>query len=185
MAESEVNLPDSEDRGLVQRYLEDRDEDAFLAIYRRYTPALYRLALGLTGSEQDAADALQESWLRAARRLPEFRWQSALQTWLSGIVINCCRESWRRDKRPEAGEAAPVHAVSTDEARVDVARAIRDLPDRARAVLLLHEIYGHTHGEIARLLEIDEGTSKSQLSYSRQWMRRWFDQRIAGGNHVR
>lgn len=168
----------------MERYLSTRDELSFGAIYRRHTPSLYRLALGLTGEPDRAADAVQETWVRAIRRIGSFRWSSSLRTWLCGIVINCCRESWRQEI---TGDPSPLPSVQAPPDRVDLLRALRDLPDRARAVLVLHEIFGHTHVEIGRLLDIEEGTSKSQLHYSREWLRRWFDARKdqKGGRHAR
>lgn len=173
-----------EERALVERYLSTRDEASFGALYRRHTPALYRLALGLTGEPDRAADAVQETWLRAMRRLDSFRWSSPLRTWLCGIVVNCCRESWRHRA---TGDLSPLPSVEPPGDQVDLLRALRALPDRARAVLVLHEVLGHTHAEIGRLLDIDEGTSKSQLHYSRLRLRQWFDarQEQGGRRHAR
>lgn len=181
----EMSESNHDDRFLAERYLRDRDEESFRALYRRHTPALYRIGISLTGNADAAADVVQETWLRAARRLDSFRWSSALGTWLAGIAINCCRESWRNGEPfPDDRNAVPVRPARED--RVDLVRAIRDLPDGSRAVLMLHEVFGHTHAEIATILEIDEGTSKSQLSYSRKLMRRWFERRSSrtGGNDV-
>ena len=64
------------------------DERAFRELYRRHSPALYQLALRIVGgSEVDAQDVIQETWVRATTRLGQFRWESSLRTWLSGITI--------------------------------------------------------------------------------------------------
>lgn len=165
------------DRFLVERYRKSRDEESFRVLYRRHATAVYRLCLGVTTSEADAADAVQEAWLRALRGLDRFRWGSTFRTWLSGIALNCCRELLRRrgDEAPETGPE--LRAVGPPEPTRDALRALRSLPEGARTVLLLHGLFGYTHGEIAELLAVEPGTSKSQLSYARQRIRRWSEER--------
>ena len=87
----------SSDEALVTEYLESRDEGAFRDLYRAHSPYLFGLALRITGGRRDEAEeALQEAWIRAAQKLDTFRWQSALKTWLAGFVVNCCREAQRK-----------------------------------------------------------------------------------------
>src|SRR5262245_1528706 len=161
--------PGDADRRDVAAFLERRTEEAFLALYRRHAPAMYGLALRLLGGRRsDADDVLQEAWLRAIRRLPEFRWASALRTWLCGLTINCCRERFREPLFEELTEAVEVGAT---EAAIDVERALAGLAPGYRAVLILHDLEGYTHAEIAAALRIEAGTSKSQLSRARQLLR--------------
>jgi RNA polymerase sigma-70 factor (ECF subfamily) len=105
--------------------------------------------------------------------LSRFAWHSSLRTWLSSIVINCCRELWRarREEMVVQDVHAEVHAVDVA-GKLDVATALARLPTGYRAVLVLHDIAGFTHEEIAERLQIEPGTSKSQLSRARQAMRR-------------
>ena len=167
-----------EDRTLVESFLASREESAFRTLYRRHTPALYPLALRvLRGNDVDAQDVVQETWIRAVEGLGAFRWESALRTWLTGILLNRCKEQFRsrvREPRAEgpgpAGEpGAPIRPAAT--ARLDLERGLALLPEGYREVLLLHDVQGHTHVEIARLLGIEEGTSKSQLSRARRVLR--------------
>lgn len=84
------------DRDLADAVVRSGDEAAFRQLYRRHTPALYRLALRLGGGDQPWAEELvQRSWIRAVERLGTFGWRSALATWLGGIAVNCARELWR------------------------------------------------------------------------------------------
>lgn len=164
----------SDDLALVRAFLGSRGEGAFRALYRAHTPALYALALRLTGGEQsEAEDLVQESWVRAVRALPSFRGQSALRSWLCGFVVNVRRErirsDWRTTDALDVETAAPT--VSLDMA-VDLEQAIGALPEGARDVFVLHIVYGYTHGEIAEMLGIVEGTSKSQLARARTLLRR-------------
>ena len=145
---------------------------AFRSLYRRHTPALYAFALRLHGNVDDANDAVQEAWLRALRGLGGFAWKSSLRTWLSGIVLNCCRERWvaRGEPLEVAPEALPA-ATDHPELRVDLERAIAALPTGYRTVVVLHDIEGYTHEEIAAHLGVEPGTSKSQLARARRSLR--------------
>jgi RNA polymerase sigma factor (sigma-70 family) len=174
---------DAADRELVGNYLRRREEASFLSLYRRHTPALFGLAVRLCAGERgDAEEIVQEAWVRAAQSLPSFRWSSSLRTWLSGIVVN----SWRELARARSREALRVdvdapcaaeHEVPLP-ARIDLAQAVRELPDGFRAVLLLHDVEGFTHEEIGRLLGIETGTAKSQLARAREALRRRLGGRV-------
>jgi RNA polymerase sigma-70 factor (ECF subfamily) len=161
----------------VARFLASRDDEVFRALFRRHTPALLRLALRLLGGDAAAAeDAVQEAWVRATERLSSFRFESALRTWLSGFVVNCCREA-RRRARPEAG-AAPLAGLeerlpaARSEPAFDLERAVVGLADGYRQVFVLHDLMGFTHREIGERLGIEEGTSKSQLFLARRALRK-------------
>lgn len=163
----------SDDLALVRAFLRARGEDAFRTLYRAHTPALYALALRLTGGDQgEAEDLVQESWVRAVRALSSFRAQSALSTWLCGFVVNVRRERIRADWRTaEALEAEPIAPSVASDMALDLERAIGELPDGARDVFVLHDVYGYTHREIAGMFGIVEGTSKSQLTRARTLLR--------------
>jgi RNA polymerase sigma-70 factor, ECF subfamily len=165
----------SEDRALADAVVRTRDEAAFRTLYRRHTPALYRLALRLGGGDGPWAEELvQRTWIRAVEGLGSFAWRSSLSSWLGGIAINCARELWREARtRSETGpvdEVAAPRPVAAEE-RVDLERAIERLPAGYREVFVLHDVEGYTHAEIGGLLGIEPGTSKSQLSRARQRLR--------------
>jgi RNA polymerase sigma-70 factor (ECF subfamily) len=165
--------PPLEDRELARAFLEGRDEGAFRELFRRHTPALQALTLRFLGrGARLSDDVIQETWLRAARGLSGFAWRSSLRTWLIGIAINCAREALRRE-RPfgaSVGEL-PERAASGAPPDLDLERAIRELPDGYREVLVLKDIVGLTHEEIAERLGIEVGTSKSQLFRARRALR--------------
>jgi RNA polymerase sigma factor (sigma-70 family) len=164
------------DPALIARVLRRGDERAFGALYDRHTPYLYRLALRLAGYERSTAeDWVHDSWVAAMERLPRYEGRSELRTWLAGFVVNAARAAWRSEGRAselEATHAAEdrvlIHALD----RLDLERAIAGLPDRARHVLILHDVEGWTHEAIAERLGIETGTSKSQLSRARALVRR-------------
>jgi RNA polymerase sigma-70 factor (ECF subfamily) len=161
-----------DDHRLVERVLRDRDEGAFRELYGRHTPALYLLALRLLGRRAShAEDVIQDVWVRATRNLGAFAWSSTLRTWLSGIAVNRCREVVRGGMREERAMALWVDRSGTTTQwtpdTLALERAIAGLPDGCREVLVLHDIYGHTHTEVAAMLGIAVGTSKSQLHDAR------------------
>ena len=167
-----------DDRLLVDAVVQRGDERAFASLYDRHTPALYRLALRLTGgSPADAEDITHDAWVRAVERLATFEWRAALRTWLSAFVIRCAHERDRVGTR----NVQPVEelALGTDDAalrgsyeRLDLERAIAGLADGFRQVFVLHDVQGYTHEEIGDLLGIEPGTSKSQLFRARRALRR-------------
>ena len=169
----------ADDRELVARFLDARDEASFRALYRAHTPALLLFARRLLGrAADDAEDAVQEAWVRAVGRLGGFRWESSLRTWLVGTTLNCCREALRR-RRPPGNPEGPAEfenePVGALESAPDLEAFVRSLPDGYREVLVLHDIEGYTHSEISAALGIAIGTSKSQLSRARRTIRAWLD----------
>ena len=158
---------------LIAAFL-DGQESAFRTLYDSHSPALYAFLLRLLGRwRSEANDALQDVWLRAARDLSRFRGRSSFRTWLFGIAVNRCREIVRMtpNASEELDELSSVTAPQPVGDRIDLERAIATLPLRYREVVVLHDIYEHTHAEIAALLDIDEGTSKSNLSRARAHLR--------------
>lgn len=169
-------LAQLKDRRLVSNFLARRDESSFRVLYQRHTPTLYQLALRLAGwNVHEAEEIVQDTWLRAVEALAEFRWESSIRTWLSGILINRAREFYRTRKKEQhtiiADELATEVVATEDFERIDLEQAIAALPNGYRQVLVLHDIEGYTHEEIGRLLEIEAGTSKSQLSHARRAVR--------------
>ncbi len=175
-------LPHEEDRKLVRDYLQDRGEEAFCALYRRHSPALYGLLLRLArGNADEAQEIMQVAWIRAAENLPRFRWQSSFRTWLTGISINCHRDALRKHARRAAQPLETVEdarlavgpKTHRDIGSLDLERAIAQLPDGYREVLILHDVEGYTHDEVGEMLGIRNGTSKSQLFRARKAVRSW------------
>jgi RNA polymerase sigma-70 factor (ECF subfamily) len=152
------------------------DEEAFRLLYGRHTGAVYSTLLRLVGRTTEASDLMQEAWLRAVRHLALFRGQSAFRTWLTGIALNCYREWRRKHTREVVGTDAdirPSPATWGDELAA-INQVLSQLPYEHREAIVLHDIEGFTHEEIAAALEIEPGTSKSRLSRARRAFRqRW------------
>lgn len=164
------------DRRLVSAFLARKDEQAFRDLYHRHTPALYQLALRLVGwNVHEAEEVVQDVWMRAIEALEGFRWEASLRTWLSSIAINRCHELNRLRARQShevmVEQLAQETSITENFERLDLEQAIAGLPNGYRQVLVLHDVEGYTHEEISRMLEIEVGTSKSQLSRARSSVR--------------
>jgi RNA polymerase sigma-70 factor, ECF subfamily len=159
------------------------DAGAFEELYRQHARRLFGLVTRMLGSADEAEDLLQEVFLQAYRKLSGFRGDSALGTWLYRLTMNHCLDHLRgrQAKMSRATEslddgsvdepAAASPLVPTAINRVDLERAIERLPDGARAAFLLHDVEGFEHREIAQILGISEGTSKSQVHKARMKLR--------------
>jgi len=163
------------DRALAERVWRDGDEHAFRMLYGRHTPALYQFVLRLLGGhEHDAEDVTQETWMRAVEALSDFRWEASLRSWLTGIALNVCRNRFRKKDRHWV-TLEPAHEPAADPPAdvelLDLEAAIAALPDGYRTVLVLHDVQGFTHEEIAQRLEISANTSKSQVFRARRALR--------------
>lgn len=171
-----MNLTRNEELALAQRLAHDRDPSAFHDLYNAYSGSLYSIALRMTGNASDAEDFVHDTWLRGVGAIGRYRGESSLRTWLTSILINRCRESFRSRRELSLEDCSEPVALSHESEsavidHVDIDRALAAMPDRYREVFVLHDIEGFTHVEIGELLRIETGTSKSQLARGRRWLR--------------
>ncbi len=152
----------------------------FEEMYREQAPRIYSLACRMAGSPEDGEDLLQEIFLQAYRKLGTFKGDSSLGTWLYRLALNHCLDYVRSrqakmKKLTESLDADPVFEPrarrDTPIARIDLDRALERLPDGCREAFVLHDVEGLDHKEVASLLGIAEGTSKSQVFKARLRLR--------------
>ncbi len=154
------------------------DLQAFEKLYRGRVGRVYALCLRMTADPARAQDQTQETFVRAWRALGTYRGETGFSAWLRRIAINVVlgerRTRGRRiQERPLDGPRAvefPTHAPAPGSA-IDLERAVSRLPPRARDVFVLHDVEGYRHQEIAALLDVSSGTSKSQLHRARKLLR--------------
>lgn len=166
---------------LLVRRAREGDEKAFGLLVERYMRPAYAVALSVTNHHQDAEDVAQTSFLVALRRLDECRRPEKFGGWLLTIVRNRARNLIRR-QNVRATEAIPVSASSPDptpdrvsersELRRRLQGAMAELPPVQREIVLLHDLQGWKHREIAEHLEMPSGTVRSHLHYARKALRR-------------
>jgi len=171
---------DHPDLALARRCQQGVD-GAFEELYTAHARRLFSLVTRIVGREH-AEDLLQDVFLTAHRKLALYRGESSLGTWLFRLATNLCLDHLSS----RSARAAKLHAPLDDrmeppgtlgpiagaQDRLDLEKAIAELPDGCRMVFVLHDVEGLEHGEIARLLDIASGTSKSQLHKARMHLRR-------------
>jgi RNA polymerase sigma-70 factor (ECF subfamily) len=175
-----VNRTDDESPDLVSR-CQAGDVDAFEELYSRHSGRIFSLASRMAGSPESGEDLLQEIFLQAYRKIGGFKGDAAVGTWLYRLALNHCLD-FVRSRQAKMDKAtgtiddedrAPVLAARHDSPveRIDLERAVEQLPAGCREVFVLHDIEGYEHREIAKMLGIAEGTSKSQVFKARMKLR--------------
>ena len=159
------------------------DMQAFEELYTLYHSRVYRLCLRMTNNPTEAEDLTQEIFLHVYRKIGGFRGESAMMTWLHRVSVNKVlmhfrSSTVRRERTTENGdspEPLPRRERSSNQVlavdRLTLDNAIAQLPPGYRAVLVLHDVEGYEHTEIARMLGTAVGTSKSQLHKARMKLR--------------
>jgi RNA polymerase sigma-70 factor (ECF subfamily) len=160
------------DAELVLAVKRDGSDSAFSVLYDRHTPRALQTAWRiLGGNEHEAEDAVQEAWVRAISSLDTWSQVESFGAWLRAIAAHVAINHLRRDRRltftNEVDVAAPEQPID----HLDLEAAIAMLAPGYRAVLVLHDIEGFTHEEIAERLGITAGTSKGQLFKARRAVR--------------
>jgi RNA polymerase sigma factor (sigma-70 family) len=168
------------------------DARAFEQLYRRHVRRIYGLCCRLVnGDERRAEQATQDAFVRAWEKLGSFRGDSQFSTWLHRLTVNLVLGEYRLmrrwvsfddllvdaagDAEGEGDAAFGEHPQQRIGERLDLERALAKLPPGARSVLLLHDIEGYKHEEIAELTGIAVGTSKAQLHRARKLMKEWLE----------
>jgi RNA polymerase sigma-70 factor, ECF subfamily len=176
-AVSPAALAQAEERRLVAA-AQRGDRDAFGALVHAHQRRAYGVARAIVSTHEDAEDAVQEGFLHAYRALDRFVAGQPFGAWLHRIVANAALDLTRRRRVREADTlsenlttVAPDPAEASD-LRSRLVDALALLSDRQRAVIVLHDVQGFRHGEIGRLLNIPEGTARSDLFHARLALRR-------------
>lgn len=158
------------------------DGRAFERLYRAHVARIHSLVRRMMGPEH-TDDVTQDVFVRAWHKLPSFRGEAAFGTWLYRLAVNVIlarratigTERGRYDAREDTWDTLPGRPGAAVELSMDFEKAIGRLPDGARQVFVLHDIQGYRHEEIAELLGIVPGTSKSQLHHARMTLRKHLD----------
>ena len=182
----EVRSPVSEDSGhgdlddaVLSARAAEGDDEAFALLVHRWSPPLLGLAYHLLGSVPDAEEAVQDAFIRAWRRLPEFRGDAAFGTWMYRIATNRCLTVLRArassvplDAVPEAmahdAAGEPERAAETEAATQALSKALAALPPEQRACWVLRELHGLSYAEIAQVTRMSESTVRGRLYRARR-----------------
>ena len=175
-----MNSADDASPDLVAR-CQAGDVNAFAELYARHSSRIFSLAARMAGSPETGEDLLQEIFLQAYRKVGGFKGDAAIGTWLYRLALNHCLDfvQSRQARMAKATDAIDADGYSpglaapreTPAERIDLERAVQKLPPGCREVFVLHDVEGYEHKEIATMLGIAEGTSKSQVFKARMKLR--------------
>lgn len=161
------------ERDLIEQCIADNRQSQEI-LYRQYADNLYTVCLIYAKSEEDACDVLQESFIKIFRNLSQFNFTGSFEGWLRRIVVNTALEHYRKKKREIDNRSVyqtciePLTEGILDAINAkELVKLVNKLPPQAGMVLKLFAIEGYPHKEIAKIMSISEGTSKSQLNYAR------------------
>jgi RNA polymerase sigma factor (sigma-70 family) len=177
------------DRELVAKSSQG-DLSAYDELVRRYQTRIYSLAYNMTSSKEDAEDMVQDVFVKAYSSLKNFRGTSSFYTWIYRIAINRTINFVKKRKRRQAmslddvdggierdpayvelsARESPVRDASLAELQEKLNKALLTLSEKHRTVVVLHDIQGMPHDEIARMTGCSEGTVRSRLFYARQML---------------
>ena len=173
------------DPALIERAKEG-DQAALQTLLEEVSPAVRQWAFARTGDVDEAADLTQEVLIQVTRKLPSFRGDSRLLSWVFSVTRNRAIEARRREMRKERkldrfsahlaggheGEPPPDVGIDGGRIRGIVATFLRDLPERQREVFQLSELQGLGSAEIGRILGVEPGTVRAALFKARRTLRR-------------
>lgn len=181
------------DQDLVRR-VQEGDEAAFKELFDRYHRRAYAVAFGVVKNKQDALDIVQDAFIKVHRHIQSFQGSSSFYTWLYRIVMNLAIDHVRRHKKgkdldyddrvgrseedvagdgsivPRMAEANPRKTVLRKELTERIQKALEELPEYHRAVILLREVEGLSYEEMAQILKVPKGTIMSRLFHARRKM---------------
>jgi len=143
-------------------------------LYRRYADEMFSVALIYSDSDQDACDIVQESFIKVFKKLEGFKFDCPLKAWIRKIIVNTALDHYRKKKRELENVQSYIQTVDVEVDDIlpsinasELLEMLQRLPKKASMVLKLFAIEGYGHKEIADMLQITEGTSKSQLNRAR------------------
>ncbi|MFC5410932.1 RNA polymerase sigma factor [Larkinella bovis] len=154
----------------------NKDRTAQRKLYELFARKLFVVSQRYTKNRDDAEDVLQDSFVKAFQHIDTFRFECPLEAWLKRIVINTALKHIRKQKpwqnQAELEDVIPTALPQTEDSLSglhyqQLLKMVQELPPGCQAVFNLYAIEGYTHPEIAELLDISEGTSKSQFSRAR------------------
>ena len=168
------------ERALIEQCMLGR-QDAYRQLYDLYKDRVFTIAVRTLGNAEDAEDALQETFVKVFRHIGSFQWKSLFSTWIHRITVNTSIEIIRKRKKHlnhlDIDEFSEILTVESSFGKrsnfvMMLEKEIQKLPEGYKNVFVLYAIEGYKHHEIAEMLDITEGTSKSQYFQARTRLRK-------------
>ncbi len=146
-------------------------------LYEKYSPKMYGVCLRYAGNEEDAKDILQDGFIKIFKNIETFKSTGAFEGWIRRIIVNTAIEHFRKNHKVHELSDSAEEKIEDNQPSLfnqleakELHKTIRLLPSGYRSVFNLYAVEGYTHKEIADMLHISEGTSKSQYSRAKIWL---------------
>lgn len=159
------------------------------ALYSRFSAKMYGVCVRYAGNEHDADDILQEGFIKIFKNIAKFRSEGSFEGWIRRIFVNTAIEHYRKRVKLFNVTEAQENTIEDDRldaldvlAAKDLIKIVNELSPGYKAVFNLHVIEGYSHKEIAELLGITEGTSKSQLARAKGVLKKLIETRLLNKN---
>ncbi|MEM9074743.1 MAG: sigma-70 family RNA polymerase sigma factor [Myxococcota bacterium] len=199
-----ANAEERERDKLLVRQVQKGDEGAFRELFDRYHRRAFAVAFGVVKNKQDALDVVQDAFIKVHKHIHSFQGTSSFYTWLYRIVMNLSIDHVRRAKKgrdldyddkvrredsdvagdgailPTILDANPRKTVLRRELAEAIQKALADLPDYHRAVIMLREVEGLSYEEMAKILKVPKGTIMSRLFHARRKMQELLSEYVQG-----
>lgn len=161
----------------------DNDRKAQKLLYQKHFKVMFQICLSYTGDRDEAKDILQEAFIKVFTNLEKFDSKNSLEGWIRRIVTNTAIDFFRKRKRlvfldefPDEPDDEERGSFTFQHLTNDIIlHYIKKLPEGARVVFNLFAVEGLAHKEIAKMLSINEGTSKSQYKRARNLLKKWLN----------
>ncbi|MBI4945500.1 MAG: sigma-70 family RNA polymerase sigma factor [Bacteroidetes bacterium] len=161
--------------------------------YKKYASKMFGVCLGYANCRDDAKDILQDGFVKVFAALKNYNGSGSLEGWIRRIIVNTaidyCRKALKDQKNIDVENAGDIQVEVSVLEKIhaqELMELIHKLPEGARTIFNLYVVEGYSHGEIAEMLDISTGTSKSQFSRARTLLQKWvsnmYDTRMIPGN---
>ena len=154
-------------------------------LYEKHSPKMYAVCLRYSGNSEDASDLLQEGFIKIFKNLSKYRGDGSFEGWIRRIFVNTSIEHFRKKVRLQNVTETQENTVEDKEwnvldnlAEKDIMKMIHELSPGYKAVFNMHVVEGYSHKEIAEILGINEGTSKSQLARAKTVLKKMVEKRL-------
>ena len=155
--------------------------DSFRELFDLFKDRVFSTSIRMLGNNQDAEDVSQEIFIKIFKNIKKFKGDSSLTTWIYKISINTCFDNLKKQKKHKKSESFDSEDImpltshserSSGSIKIIIESEIAKLPEKYKSVFILHEIEGFKHKEIAEIMNIPQGTSKSYLFEAKSTLRK-------------
>jgi RNA polymerase sigma-70 factor (ECF subfamily) len=146
-------------------------------LYEKFSPKMYALCIRYAGNNDDAQDILQDGFVKVFGNIAKFKGTGSFEGWIRRIIVNTAIEHFRKKNTLQAIDGHTENQLADDQTNIfnlleakELLDVIKSMPAGYRTVFNLYAVEGYTHKEIATMMNLTEGTSKSQYARAKSWL---------------